>query len=116
MSIVRAARAATAAPAATPTRSSRRRSPACGPRSRATRSHPGAVTGGPGDPPRHEPGARETAFVENGGLTLHVDGAEHVLAAGDCVTFDADLPHHFANHTEEEAVLLAIVSAGLRRS
>ena len=25
---------------------------------------PGAVTGGPGDPPRHEPGARETAFVE----------------------------------------------------
>jgi hypothetical protein len=26
------------------------------------------------------------------------------------------LPHHFANHTKEEAVLLAIVSAGLRRS
>ena len=25
---------------------------------------PGAVTGGPGDPPRHEPGARETAVVE----------------------------------------------------
>ena len=77
---------------------------------------PGAVTGGPGDPPRHEPGARETAFVEDGGLTLHVDGTEHALHAGDCVTFDADLPHHFANHTEEEAVLLAIVSAGLRRS
>src|SRR6476646_6919740 len=77
---------------------------------------PQAVTGGPGDPPRHEPGARETAFVEDGGLTLHVDGTEHELRAGDCVTFDADLPHHFANHTEEEAVLLAIVSAGLRRS
>ena len=26
----------------------------------------GAVTGGPGDPPRHEPGARETAVVEQG--------------------------------------------------
>jgi quercetin dioxygenase-like cupin family protein len=77
---------------------------------------PGAVTGGPGDPPRHEPGARETAFLEGGELTLHVDGAQHDLRAGDCVTFDADLPHHFANHTEEEAVLLAIVSAGLRRS
>ena len=77
---------------------------------------PGAVTGGPGDPPRHEPGARETATVEPGALTLHVDGAEHLLAAGDCVTFDADLPHHFANHAKEEAVLLAIVSAGLRRS
>jgi transcriptional regulator with XRE-family HTH domain len=77
---------------------------------------PGAETGGPGDPPRHEPGARETATVESGALTLYVDGAEHSLATGDTVTFDADLPHHFANHSKEEAVLLAIVSAGLRRS
>jgi transcriptional regulator with XRE-family HTH domain len=77
---------------------------------------PGAATGGPGDPPRHEPGARETATVETGELTLHIDGAEHTLQAGDTVTFDADLPHHFANHGKEEAVLLAIVSAGLRRS
>src|SRR4051794_4620505 len=77
---------------------------------------PGAVPGGPGDPPRHEPGARETAFLEHGELTLHVDGAHHALRAGDCATFDADLPHHFENDSEEEAVLLAIVSAGLRRS
>src|SRR5215470_6226642 len=33
---------------------------------------PGAVTGGPGDPPRHEPGARETATIETGELTLHI--------------------------------------------
>jgi transcriptional regulator with XRE-family HTH domain len=77
---------------------------------------PHAVTGGPGDPPMHEPGARETAIVERGDLHLVIDGAEHALAAGDCVTFDADLPHHFENRREEEAVLLAIVSAGLRRS
>jgi transcriptional regulator with XRE-family HTH domain len=77
---------------------------------------PGAVTGGPGDPPRHEPGARETALVERGTLTLHVEEAQHALHAGDCVTFDADLAHHFANLGKEEAVLLAIVSAGLRRS
>ena len=77
---------------------------------------PGGATGGPGDPPMHEPGARETAVVESGTLRLHVDGAEHALAAGDTVTFDADLPHHFENHGKEEAVLLAIVSAGLRRS
>jgi len=92
--------------------------PLPGLRSEVTRHtlQPGGMTGGPGDPPRHEPGARETATVETGGLTLHIDGAEHLLGAGDTVTFDADLPHHFANHTEEEAVLLAIVSAGLRRS
>ena len=77
---------------------------------------PGAATGGPGDPPMHEPGARETTIVEAGALTLLIDGAEHALAAGDSVTFDADLPHHFENHGKEEAVLLAIVSAGLRRS
>jgi transcriptional regulator with XRE-family HTH domain len=77
---------------------------------------PHAATGGPGDPPMHEPGSRETAIVERGDLHLVIDGAEHALAAGDCVTFDADLPHHFENRREEEAVLLAIVSAGLRRS
>jgi transcriptional regulator with XRE-family HTH domain len=76
----------------------------------------GARTGGPGDPPMHEPGSRETALVESGRLLLHVDGARHELRPGDCVTFDADLPHHFENPGPQEAVLLAVVSAGLRRS
>lgn len=77
---------------------------------------PGAATGGPGDPPMHEPGARETALVEAGRVVLHCDGAAHELDTGDCVTFDADLPHHFENPGSEEASLLAVVSAGLRRS
>jgi transcriptional regulator with XRE-family HTH domain len=76
----------------------------------------GAVTGAAGDPPMHEPGSRETALVESGMVVLHCDGARHELAAGDCVTFDADLPHHFENPGDTEAVLLAVVSAGLRRS
>jgi XRE family transcriptional regulator, regulator of sulfur utilization len=77
---------------------------------------PGAITGGPGDPPIHEPGSRETAVVESGAVTLHVDDATHRLGPGDCVTFDADLQHRFENQGKEEAVLLAVVSAGLRRS
>ena len=77
---------------------------------------PRAVTGAAGDPPMHEPGSRETALVESGLVVLHCDGARHELAAGDCVTFDADLPHHFENPGDTEAVLLAVVSAGLRRS
>jgi transcriptional regulator with XRE-family HTH domain len=76
----------------------------------------GATTGGPGDPPMHEPGARETAVVESGTVTLLIDGARHELRTGDSVTFDADLPHHFENPEKEEAALLAVVSAGLRRS
>jgi transcriptional regulator with XRE-family HTH domain len=77
---------------------------------------PGAVTGGPGDPPMHEPGSRETALVQAGTVVLHCDGARHELTAGDCVTFDADLSHHFENAGRNHAELLAVVSAGLRRS
>ena len=77
---------------------------------------PGARTGGPGDPPMHEPGSRETALVQRGTVTLHCDGQDHQLSAGDTVTFDADLNHHFLNPGTETATLLAIVSAGLRRS
>lgn len=77
---------------------------------------PGALTGGPGDPPMHEPGSRESALVQSGTVVLVCDRQCHELAAGDCVTFDADLPHHFENPGREEAVLLAVVSAGLRRS
>jgi transcriptional regulator with XRE-family HTH domain len=77
---------------------------------------PGAVTGGADDPPIHEPGSRETAVVLEGTATLAVDGERHQLRAGDSVTFDADLPHHFENNGEQPAELLAVVAAGLRRS
>ena len=77
---------------------------------------PGAATGGEGDPPMHEPGSREVAVVERGTVTLHIDGAQHELHEGDTVTFDADLAHRFENPGPGDAVLLAVVSAGLRRS
>ena len=77
---------------------------------------PGGATGAADDPPMHEPGSRETALVERGGVVLVCDGQRHELAEGDCVTFDADLPHHFENPTGQEAAFLAVVSAGLRRS
>jgi mannose-6-phosphate isomerase-like protein (cupin superfamily) len=64
----------------------------------------------------HEPGSRETAVVERGPVVLVCDAERHELDTGDCVTFDADLPHSFENPGDEDAVLLAVVSAGLRRS
>ena len=76
----------------------------------------GARTGGAGDPPIHEPGSREIALVEAGRVVLDIDGDHFELATGDCVTFDADLPHHFENPGPGDAALLAVVSAGLRRS
>ena len=90
------------------------------PGQRAEVSHhvlaPGAATGGPDDPPMHEPGSRETAVVTGGRITLVCGGRAHELQDGDAVTFDADLPHHFENPGAGEASFMAVVSAGLRRS
>jgi transcriptional regulator with XRE-family HTH domain len=77
---------------------------------------PGAATGAADDPPMHEPGSRETALIEQGSVALLCDGRRYELGEGDCVTFDADLPHHFENPADEGACFLAVVSAGLRRS
>jgi transcriptional regulator with XRE-family HTH domain len=77
---------------------------------------PSATTGGRADPPMHEPGSRETAVVLTGTLALTVDGTRYELRAGDSVTFDADLPHHFENEGEEPTRFLAVIAAGLRRS
>jgi XRE family transcriptional regulator, regulator of sulfur utilization len=76
----------------------------------------GASTAGPDDPPMHEPGSRETAVVETGPVRFVCGGSSHDLEAGDSVTFDADLPHHFENPGECEARFYAVVAAGLRRS
>jgi transcriptional regulator with XRE-family HTH domain len=76
---------------------------------------PGTATGGPDDPPMHEPGSRETAVVLDGSVELFIDGQRHELSGGDSVTFDADLPHHFENNSSDEARLIAVVAAGLRR-
>jgi uncharacterized cupin superfamily protein len=54
--------------------------------------------------------------VLDGAPTLVVDGERHDLRAGDSVTFDADLAHHFENNASHPAELLAVVAAGLRRS
>jgi transcriptional regulator with XRE-family HTH domain len=77
---------------------------------------PAGATGAADDPPMHEPGSRETALVEHGSVVLVCDGQRYDLSEGDCVTFDADLPHRFENPTKQEAAFLAVVSAGLRRS
>jgi transcriptional regulator with XRE-family HTH domain len=76
----------------------------------------GAATGGDDDPPMHEPGSREVTLVQAGAIDLCIDGDRHPLQAGDTVTFDADLPHHFENPGPHQATFLAVVSAGLRRS
>ena len=75
---------------------------------------PGAATAGPGDIPIHEPGSRETAVVDEGKLRLVCNGEVYDLDAGDSVTFDADLAHHFENPSDGDCRFYAVVSSGLR--
>jgi XRE family transcriptional regulator, regulator of sulfur utilization len=75
---------------------------------------PGATTAGPGDVPIHEPGSRETAFVDEGRLRLVCDGQPYDLDEGDAVTFEADLPHRFENPSARATRFYAVVTAGLR--
>jgi transcriptional regulator with XRE-family HTH domain len=79
------------------------------------RLNPGASTGGEGDAPMHEPGSRETTVVLDGSVMLVFEGERHQLNAGDSVTFDADLPHHFENQSDEPVEFIAVIAAGLRR-
>lgn len=76
---------------------------------------PGAGTGGTDNEPIHEPGSRETLLVQSGSLDLVIDGERRTLSAGDSVTFDADLPHHFENPGKTTTTFLAVTAAGLRR-
>ena len=75
---------------------------------------PAGRTGEAHDRPVHAPGSRETVIAQTGRITLMIDGEQQVLAEGDAVTFDADLPHHFENHTRRAATFLAVVTSGLR--
>lgn len=75
----------------------------------------GSATGGPDDPPLHEPGSRETAIVTSGAVVLAHGGERYELREGDAVTFDADVAHHFENSGKKEAKFLAVVTSGLRR-
>ena len=63
----------------------------------------------------HEPGSRETTVVLDGSVTLVFEGERHQLNAGDSVTFDADLTHHFENQGDEPVEFIAVIAAGLRR-
>jgi uncharacterized cupin superfamily protein len=52
--------------------------------------------------------------VEHGTLRLIHGTTTYDLKAGDAITFDADLPHHFENTGKKETTFMAITTAGLR--
>lgn len=57
----------------------------------------------PGEPHQsesHTTGTKEIAYVEEGTLTLSVDGREHLIGAGTAAVFPGDRPHAYGNDGE----------------
>ncbi|MFF8645800.1 helix-turn-helix domain-containing protein [Streptomyces sp. NPDC015345] len=68
------------------------------------------VPGEGSDSDAHPPGTVELLHVSRGELTLVVDGAEHVVAAGAAATFEANVPHGYHNRGAEPVELTMSVS------
>jgi quercetin dioxygenase-like cupin family protein/DNA-binding Xre family transcriptional regulator len=64
-------------------------------------------------PPKHESPiyrhvGEESVFCLAGSIRLVIDQEEYILEAGDCVSFDSSIPHRVANHSNEEATVIAV--------
>ncbi len=53
----------------------------------------------------HERG-EESVLVLEGELTVYIDGKPYVVCRGDCLTFDATLPHLYRNEDGEKCIWL----------
>ena len=70
------------------------------------------MTPGDGYPSQdHLPGTREMLHVQEGTLTLSVDGVDHVVPAGSSVLFEADRPHGYANKGRKVLRFTMVASA-----
>lgn len=61
----------------------------------------------------HTSGTRELLQVQEGSVTLEVDGQLHALETGDAITFPGDLPHSYANpHSAHARFTLTVFEPG----
>jgi transcriptional regulator with XRE-family HTH domain len=58
----------------------------------------------------HAPGTTENLVVAAGALELSVDTERFVLAAGDAVFFEADVPHEYFNPSDVEAIMYLVMT------
>ena len=58
----------------------------------------------------HPHGTFELFHVEQGELTLVVDGTTHAIAAGNAAVARTDTPHHYANHGQTALVFTMTVA------
>jgi transcriptional regulator with XRE-family HTH domain len=62
--------------------------------------------------PPHREGSREYLAVENGTLTLVLDGTEYRLAAGDSIYHEGDCEHGYRNDTDAPCTYYIAMDVG----
>ncbi len=70
---------------------------------------------GPASPLHVQPLEDETFFVLDGRITVHIDGAEHVVEAGGVAFVPRGTPHAFHVDSERATVLVLNTPAGHER-
>ncbi|MNO34256.1 HTH-type transcriptional regulator SinR [compost metagenome] len=64
-------------------------------------------------PEGHHINSTEIATVMTGAIEIHVNGEVYVLNQYDSISFRADSPHSYTNHTDSEAVLHISLKYGM---
>jgi transcriptional regulator with XRE-family HTH domain len=58
----------------------------------------------------HPPGTVENLVVTNGALEIRVGDERHLLATGDAIQFQADIPHEYRNPGDGEALIYLVMT------
>jgi transcriptional regulator with XRE-family HTH domain len=58
----------------------------------------------------HAPGTVENLVVSSGQLQLHVGPDTHELGEGDSIVFEADVPHTYANPSDQPCVMYLVMT------
>ncbi|AUX35857.1 MULTISPECIES: helix-turn-helix domain-containing protein [Sorangium] len=58
----------------------------------------------------HPPGTLENLVVTAGTLEMIVGAERHLLATGDAILFEADVPHQYRNPTKQEVIMYLVMT------
>src|SRR5262249_58496206 len=58
----------------------------------------------------HPPGTVENLVVNAGALEVTVGAERHLLAQGDSILFEADVPHQYRNPGDSECVMYLVMT------
>ncbi|WP_437314716.1 helix-turn-helix domain-containing protein [Sorangium sp. So ce385] len=58
----------------------------------------------------HPPGTIENLVVTTGTLEMIVGAERHLLATGDAILFEADVPHQYRNPTRQEVIMYLVMT------